>query len=90
MHKQEEQSRKDSVAIKQGPGSSSRDISSAQLSSVVQSSCSVMSDSLQPHGLQASLSITNSRSFYRQTHLVYDFYRKDLCQRIQLLGAHEC
>ena len=45
MHKQEEQSRKDSVAIKQGLGSSSRDISSAQLSSVVQSSCSVMSDS---------------------------------------------
>ena len=30
-----------------------------------QFSCSVMSDSLQPHGLQASLSITNSRSLFR-------------------------
>ena len=30
--------------------------------SSVQFSCSVMSDSLQPHELQASLSITNSRS----------------------------
>ena len=33
--------------------------------SSVQFSCSVMSDSLQPHGLQASLSITNSRSLLK-------------------------
>ena len=52
----------------------------------VQFSCSVLSDSLQPHGLQASLSITNSRSLLKSMsiELVMPFSHLILCHLLLL------
>ena len=51
------------------------EFSSVQLSSV-QFSCSAVSNSLQPHGVQASLSITNSQSLVKLMYIesVMEYY----------------